>query len=733
MTFSTAPQFATSSGRTRLDPRLLDIMHTAASSYGLDVQAFSGVAGRSTGTTNHPGGYAIDIKLVDPSTGKVLPDYQNASSFPAYEKFAQTARVIQQQKYPELDNTFRWGGYFAGGPNPEDLMHFDINPTLNGAMGAGSWNTGLSPTYAKTWGITGANPGLATPAGQQLVASIQGGPTTALGAINTAAAPLPAPAPLTAPSLAYQGPSGAPTPMPGRPPSLSAPQLPTGPLWANGKPSQSEVDAMYGGIFPSQSAPTDVASIYAGILPPSAPPMPYGFNNGPQTQDTSPSPQAETLARHKYVAPPTPQTTYVRPDGTTSPPPPSPYIPVPAGVRPNVPALPTTLPLGFNNGPQSVADNSPSPQAETVARHNYAAPVASNSTGAKANGNDGWASVLAPTPAPSPARSGAPSNPTHGQTMLGPDGNTYQYVQLTGGNYGAAANGTPAKWGWEQVGAASAYPGDLSRGGVSLPPLGNVNIPPSPVYPQIKTVPSPPSPPYSSTALPNLTPPSVPLPRPTPTAPATMPSFMPAGSSWATPYNSVPPAAPPTPPVTQTVKVTNPAYAAWQAQYGNQGGLATGTSQNTVSAKFNDSDGWASPVAPPVIPPAPPKFVTKTIPASIGAVPPVPMANPSWLAPVMPQSSVILPNFVTQAIGATKPGLLDLARFLSGSQNNGSYVTPQNGMSQLDTHYALLAQQGHQSPVATSAPSSGSYLQGALASAAKGNNNAIDYYNKVNG
>lgn len=182
MAFSTLSGFATSRGDTTLDPRLLDILKTAAQAYGLDVQATSGVAGRSTGTKNHPGGYAIDVQLVDPSTGRVLPNYHEdlPNSFPAYEKFAQTARVVQQQKYPELNDVFRWGGYFRGGVNPADLMHFDINPSLHGAMAGGSWDSGINPSFAKSIGVTSYNPGLGSLDGRRYVAAIQqsmhGGP-----------------------------------------------------------------------------------------------------------------------------------------------------------------------------------------------------------------------------------------------------------------------------------------------------------------------------------------------------------------------------------------------------------------------------------------------------------------------------------------------------------------------------------------------------------------------------
>ncbi len=185
-----APQFVQSRGGVSVDPKLEDILTTAAEASGLDVTFFSGVSGRSSGTKNHPGGHAIDIELSDSATGQTYSSYAGGAfsrgvswkqSFPVYEQFAQTARIIQEQKYPELNDTFAWGGYwYAGSGNKSgpDMMHFQVTPgagrmtTLRAGIG-GSWQDGASEPFQKTYGIT-SNGGLRGPAGAQLATQVMG-------------------------------------------------------------------------------------------------------------------------------------------------------------------------------------------------------------------------------------------------------------------------------------------------------------------------------------------------------------------------------------------------------------------------------------------------------------------------------------------------------------------------------------------------------------------------------
>lgn len=128
--------------RAGVDPRLMDILNTASQRYPGRVEAVSGV--RPGDPRQHGRGLAADVQLYD-STGKALPNYQDAASFRAYEEFAQEARRVQMEKYPELNDQFRWGGYFSGPKGKygaADLMHFDLNGRVG--MGGGTWAGGLS-------------------------------------------------------------------------------------------------------------------------------------------------------------------------------------------------------------------------------------------------------------------------------------------------------------------------------------------------------------------------------------------------------------------------------------------------------------------------------------------------------------------------------------------------------------------------------------------------------------
>ena len=140
-----------------VDKRLVDIVRRAAdqSPYTVRVTPYGGaVRGKRSATSQHvpSKGRALDIQLYD-AQGRAIPNYQHAGSFRVYEEFAQTARAIQKREYPELNNKFRWGGYFSGKPpkyGAMDLMHFD----LGGAnMGAGSWEHGLNNKWARVWGV----------------------------------------------------------------------------------------------------------------------------------------------------------------------------------------------------------------------------------------------------------------------------------------------------------------------------------------------------------------------------------------------------------------------------------------------------------------------------------------------------------------------------------------------------------------------------------------------------
>ncbi len=131
--------------KSGVDARLTDILSTAAERFGgYKVDAFSGF--RAGDPRFHGKGLATDVRLTDLASGKVLGNYQDPSTFRAYEQFAQTARQVQLEKYPELADQFRWGGYF-GGPRGKygamDQMHFDLGGGKLG-MAGGSWQGGLT-------------------------------------------------------------------------------------------------------------------------------------------------------------------------------------------------------------------------------------------------------------------------------------------------------------------------------------------------------------------------------------------------------------------------------------------------------------------------------------------------------------------------------------------------------------------------------------------------------------
>ncbi|MCW5711262.1 phage tail length tape measure family protein [Shinella sp.] len=136
--------------RSGVDARLTDILDTAARQFGgYKVDAMSGF--RPGDRRFHGKGLATDIQLTDLASGKLLGNYQDAGSFAAYERFAQTARAVQMAKYPELADKFRWGGYFSGGKGKYgalDTMHFDL---AGAGMGGGSWESGLTSAQRSLW------------------------------------------------------------------------------------------------------------------------------------------------------------------------------------------------------------------------------------------------------------------------------------------------------------------------------------------------------------------------------------------------------------------------------------------------------------------------------------------------------------------------------------------------------------------------------------------------------
>lgn len=144
----------TEQGRKRhpvdqIDPRLYEIMALAAKDSPYEVRFDSGF--RQGDKRQHGKHNALDVELW--RDGKKLSDYQDPRHFREYEQFAQSARRIQQQLYPELDGAFRWGGYFSGKKNygALDLMHFDVGGGKGLGMLGGSWDGGLTNKQRSLW------------------------------------------------------------------------------------------------------------------------------------------------------------------------------------------------------------------------------------------------------------------------------------------------------------------------------------------------------------------------------------------------------------------------------------------------------------------------------------------------------------------------------------------------------------------------------------------------------
>jgi hypothetical protein len=104
----------------------------------------------------HGRGAAVDVALYN-EKGERLANYQDPTTFRAYEKFAQDFRAAQQHNNPELNDATRWGGYFSGkarvpgqkydAEHPYgavDLMHFDLGGRQGLGMLGGDWEHGMT-------------------------------------------------------------------------------------------------------------------------------------------------------------------------------------------------------------------------------------------------------------------------------------------------------------------------------------------------------------------------------------------------------------------------------------------------------------------------------------------------------------------------------------------------------------------------------------------------------------
>ena len=193
-------------GAKNVNAALPDILGKAAAATGMTVEAFSGY--RPGDPRFHGKGMATDVSIFD-ENGKKISNYQDPTTFGKYQQFAHAAREIQQRDYPNLDNSFRWGGYFSGGAGKYgamDLMHFDLGGDKIG-MGGGSWEKGLNNQQAKTWGLkpgfnfdnsSDASTALAfndtkkqKPASDAIDSIMTGTPKSPMGGMNTSYVPPP--------------------------------------------------------------------------------------------------------------------------------------------------------------------------------------------------------------------------------------------------------------------------------------------------------------------------------------------------------------------------------------------------------------------------------------------------------------------------------------------------------------------------------------------------------------
>lgn len=115
---------------------LYDAMVDTSLRTGTPRDFFSGLAGRSTGTTNHPSGNAIDSRVMDPATGQPVKGSYNpiGKDAPWADDYAKAANDVLDTMYQNPDMygglgpRARYGGDFVSGANPYDQMHMDVTP-----------------------------------------------------------------------------------------------------------------------------------------------------------------------------------------------------------------------------------------------------------------------------------------------------------------------------------------------------------------------------------------------------------------------------------------------------------------------------------------------------------------------------------------------------------------------------------------------------------------------------
>jgi hypothetical protein len=134
-----------------LDPKVWNVVNKAADDLppGYTVKMISGKDARATGTTNHPGGLAMDVMIYD-ENGRPLKHDGNSENWKYYEQLYRSAVIHGKDMYP--DDEFIWGGAWIGdAAGRGDPMHIQRkDPSVPGSSqssGDYSFEEGLDPSH----------------------------------------------------------------------------------------------------------------------------------------------------------------------------------------------------------------------------------------------------------------------------------------------------------------------------------------------------------------------------------------------------------------------------------------------------------------------------------------------------------------------------------------------------------------------------------------------------------
>jgi hypothetical protein len=109
-----------------VNKRLLNVLKESSKDLpsGYRVEMISGRDPRSTGTPNHPGGIAVDVKIYD-DKGRLIPHDSNSPGWKHYESLYRSSVIRGEKMYPGEE--FIWGGaWISGAAGRGDPMHYQI-------------------------------------------------------------------------------------------------------------------------------------------------------------------------------------------------------------------------------------------------------------------------------------------------------------------------------------------------------------------------------------------------------------------------------------------------------------------------------------------------------------------------------------------------------------------------------------------------------------------------------